>query len=289
MALLGLAACNTTIGGQKPVGGSVDTDAEIQRFLRHAYLDLSGKAPVDAELADATARLRDDGNTPSARAALVDELSARPAFAATWIEELENGIFGGATLTDQYAFVCGIIRGVVEACASCTAQDACTCQCGPLPQYLAERTDLATTAADLTGGATTSSVERRYAAAAGYFALAGSLEGRVRTLFDDFLARPAEPDELENGRAMIVGSLLPGSPAGLMFHRHGATYADLLDIVFDSEVYREAIVRRVFNRLLAREPSSLELQHFTPTLDANDPDARPIVRAVLSSREYFAQ
>ena len=74
-----------------------------------------------------------------------------------------------------------------------------------------------------------------------------------------------------------------------MFHRHGSDYADLIDIVFDSEVYREAIVRRVFGRYLAREPSSVELAHFVSTLDAAKPDVRGVVRAVLSSREYFEQ
>jgi hypothetical protein len=88
---------------------------------------------------------------------------------------------------------------------------------------------------------------------------------------------------------MIFGSLLPGSPAGVMFHKDGATYPDLVDIVFSDEVYREAVVRRVFERYLARDPSSAELAHFVALQDATDPDARDIVRAVLSSREYFDQ
>jgi len=74
-----------------------------------------------------------------------------------------------------------------------------------------------------------------------------------------------------------------------MFHRHGAMYADLIDINFGDEVYREAMVRRVFERYLSREPSSEELAHFVSTLDAKAPDARVVVRAVLSSREYFDQ
>jgi hypothetical protein len=49
------------------------------------------------------------------------------------------------------------------------------------------------------------------------------------------------------------------------------------------------MVRRVFERYLARSPSANELAHFVSTLDANDPDARGLVRAVVSSREYFAQ
>ena len=40
--LAALGACEETTGGHQPVGGDVDTDAEIQRFLRRAYLDLTG-------------------------------------------------------------------------------------------------------------------------------------------------------------------------------------------------------------------------------------------------------
>jgi hypothetical protein len=185
--------------------------------------------------------------------------------------------------------VCGIVRGTVPACQSCSAADSCACQCANLPAFQTERAGLRTAAADLRGGTKTSSIERRYAAAMGYFVLVGAPEARTRALFDDFLSRPAEPDEVENGRGMIIGAIFPGSPAGLMFHRHGATYADLIDIIFDSEVYREAIVRRVFERYLARGPRPAELAYFVTTLDANDPDARGLVRAVVSSREYFEQ
>ncbi len=287
--LLCLAACNDTIPAGKPIGTTVDTEAEIQRFLRRAHLDLTGAVPTDAELAAGTTRLRDAGNTAAARAELADELLAGDRFAALWIEELENSIFGGNTLEQQYAFVCGIVRGTVPACQSCTMQDSCACTCANLPAFNTERAGLRTTAADLRGGMKTSSIERRYAKAMAYFVLIGSPEARTRALFDDFLSRPAEPDEIENGRGMIIGPIFPGSPAGLMFHRHGSTYDDLLDIVFDSEVYREAVIRRVFERYLARSPKPIELAHFLTTLDANDPDARDLVRAVMSSREYFDQ
>jgi hypothetical protein len=287
--LLCLGACDHTVDGQKPVGGDVDTDAEIQRYLRRAYLDLTGHTPSDTELADATTRLREQANTPTARGAFVDELIQASTFATVFIDELENNVFGGNDLEAQYAFVCGIIRGIVQACNTCTNNDSCACQCANLPAYLAERESLRTTEADIAAGQTSSSVERRYASAQGYYVLAGTPEGITSSLFDDFLGRPAEADEIENGRNMVIGALLPGSPAGLLFHRHGSSYPDMVDIVFTSEVYREAMVRRTFNRYLAREPSSVELAHFVATLDANDPDARPLVRAVVSSREYFDQ
>jgi len=288
--LLCLAACNETVPAGKPVGTTVDTEAEMQRFLRHAYLDLTGAVPTDAELAAGTTRLRDAGNTAAARAQLADELIAGDKFSAVWIAELENSIFGGNTLEQQYAFVCGLIRGGASSgCSTCTLQDSCACTCANLPYYFTERDGLRAAPADLRAGTKTSAIERRYAAANGYFAIVGAPEARTRALFDDFLARAAEPDEIENGRAMIIGAIFPTSPAGLMFHRHGSNYNDLIDIIFSSEVYREAVVRRVFERYLARSPKPAELAHFVTTLDATDPDARGLVRAVASSREYFDQ
>lgn len=287
--MLAVSGCDETVSGLQPVGGSVDTEAELQRFLRRAYLDLSGSPPSDTDLAAATARLQEQGNTPSARGTLADELIAQPAFASRWVEELENAIFGGNDLEAQYAQICGIIRGTDPACLACTETDSCACTCDALVPYHTEREELRRSAGDLDAGTKSSTIERRYALALGYYALVGSPEGRVRTLFDDFLVRPAEADEVENGRSMIFGSILPGSPAGLMFHRHGSSYDGLVDIVFDSEIYREALVRRVFERYLARSPSSLELVHFVSTLDAAEPDVRGLVRAVVSSREYFEQ
>jgi hypothetical protein len=283
------AACEQAIDDQQPVGGHTDSEAEVQRYVRRAYLDLSGRPPNDTDLAAAVTRLRDAQNTAAARASFVDERLGTADFATVWIEELENGIFGGNTLEQQYAFVCAIIRGGDNSCDSCVETDSCNCNCGILPTLKAERADLRTTTVDMRANVPSSAIERRYAAAVGYFALNGAPEGRVSALFDDFLARDAEADEIENGRAMIFGAIFPGSPAGLMFHRHGSNYADLIDIIFDSEVYREALVRRVWNRYLAREPNPTELAYFVTTVDATKPDARGLVRAVLSSREYFEQ
>jgi hypothetical protein len=287
--VLAVGGCNDTIGGQKPVGKVVDTDAQLQRYLRHVYLDLSGHGPSDSELGDATARLHDAGNTAAARGELVDGLIARDTFAKLWFDELENAIFGGNSVDQQYTLVCGLVRGTTPACMGCTEPDACTCPCPQLQTLGTERTKLRASASDFRGGTRSAVIEQRYAMATGYFALASSAEARVKALFDDFLSRTAEADEVENGRAMIFGSVIPGAPAGLVFHHLGATYADLVDIVFHSEVYREAIVRRVFERYLARSPTGAELAHFVSTLDATDPDARGLVRAVVSSREYFAQ
>ncbi len=284
-AVLLLAACDETVGGNTPVGGDEASDAALERFVRRAYIDLSGLPPGAAELSAEVASLRAGGNTPTARRALISKLMSAAAWANVWIEELDNRVLGGETLSYRYEFLCSIIRSQTTACQSCQAADPCDCACPELATLKTERDALATGASDLRGGMSTSAVERRYALATGYFALSGEPENRARALFVDFLGRPAEADEIENARAMFFGGL--GGPAGLMFHRHGANYADLIDIIFDDEVYREAVVAGVFDRYLARQPSSAELAHFVGRLSAANPDARPVIEAVLSSKEYF--
>src|SRR6478672_2489057 len=120
LCLLGVAAaCNDT-QVVKPIGGSTDSEAAVERYVRHVTLDLSGAPPTDTDLATAATTLRQAGNTATARGTLVDGLIASPAYPKLWVEELENAIFGGNTLETQYSFVCSIIRGSTQACLSCT-------------------------------------------------------------------------------------------------------------------------------------------------------------------------
>ncbi len=283
---LTLAGCDETVGGNQPIGGDEATEASLQRFVRRAHLDLAGAPPSDAVLAADVATLRGATNPPAARRALVQRLMIEPAWATVWIEELENRVLGGETLTYRYQFLCSIIRDDEEACRACTAADACDCTCPTLAALFAERADLATGASDLRGGAATSAIERRYANAVGYYALNGTPEGRARALFADFLGRPAEAEEIANGSAMIQGGL-NGGPAGLVFQRLGGSYVELLDIVWQSEVYREAIVGAVFERYLARRPSAAERAHFVALVAPAAPDARLLIEDVLTSKEYF--
>ncbi|MCA9677485.1 MAG: hypothetical protein KC464_20850, partial [Myxococcales bacterium] len=160
--------------------------------------------------------------------------------------------------------------------------------CAPLAGYVAERAALRTAVDDLAAGATTSSIERRYVEASPFRALA-SPDGVAQALFDGFLGHAPQLEERRNAAAMVQGALIAGSPAGLLYHRHGADYADLLDIVFGSEVYREAAVGAVFERYLGRRPTAAELGHFAAGLDPDDPDVRDVILAVVSSREYFEQ
>jgi hypothetical protein len=284
-----LAGCDETVGGQRPVGGSTATDAELERFVRRLHLDLAGQPPTDEALAAERQQLADAGNTAAARRVLAEGLVAAPAFAEVYVAELENRVYGGDTADGRYDFVCAILRIQECTCPPPSGDDYCAgcASCAPLGIYEAERVDLAETVADLAGGATTSSIERRYANTYGFRAISGSVEAVATNLIEVFLGRTPQSDELENAAAMVAGALAEGATAGLLYHRYGSDYADLIDIVFSDEIYREAMTTFAFARYLGRPPTPPELRHFTALIDAANPDARPVILAITSSREYF--
>lgn len=283
-------SCSQTLDGFTPVGGVQPSEAELQRFARRLHLDLTGATPDDTFLADAVARLSAD-STAAGRAAVADELLAEEAFAETYVAELENRVYGGQSADSRYQQLCAIARVVDPVCMQCPANsDPCSnCDCNPIGAYASERASILNSAADLAGGAATGVLDRRYGSTFAFRAFFNDPNAQAVGYFDVFLGRPAELEEMDNAAAMIQGALLPGSPAGVLFHRHGSNLADFIDILFTSEVYREAVVIAVFERYLGRRPSSAELNHFAAGLDPVSVDALAIIRAVVSSREYFAQ
>ena len=154
----------------------------------------------------------------------------------------------------------------------------------------AERAKLRLTADRLLAGTSTLVARAALRAATGYFVLAGSPEGRVRALFDDFLSRAAEADEIENGRAMVSSDgFLTTRRSRCCSTATARRYADLIDIVFDErDLSRGDGPPRV--RALPRAHADVDRAralHAHP--GCTDPDMRPLVRAVVSSREYFEQ
>jgi hypothetical protein len=291
LAFLAVAACDDTVGGVKPVGGDQPSQAELARFARHLHLDLAGRPPDDAYLDDAVAQLTTDDSV-DARLALADDLIGDDAWAELYVGELENRVFGGETADARYQLLCGITRNDDPACNACAPPsngDFCgTCSCPALTGYAAERDALLTAAEDLADGDSMSAVERRHLETSA-FRFLSSADAIATSVFEVSLGHTPQAEERINASAMVNGALLPGSPAGILYHRHGASYDDLLDIVFESEVHREAMVGAVFERYLGRRPSGAELGYFTATLDVDDPDAREVILAVVSSREYFDQ
>jgi hypothetical protein len=286
---LALAACERE-EGLLAVGTDEPSALEQTRFVKRLHLDLAGVQPNDEDVAEGVARLA-EADTAATRAGIADELLARPAFAVLTVGEIENRVFAGSTADDAYALFCPILKDTDPTCAACEYTLDCSgCACTTLSVLHQERESLHAAADDLAAGsATIASIERRFAESQIFRFNAGSVDGITLGLFENFLGRPPEPDEEKNVRALVFGTFIEGSPVGLLFHRLGEDYDDLIDIVWSSEVYREALVDGVFVRYLGRKPTPAELLFFVSGLDPVSPDVRPVIRAVVSSGEYYGQ
>lgn len=282
--------CSETETGLVPVGDVAESPVKIARFVRRLHLDLTGVEPSEDELSGAVTALAKDGDA-KARAALAAELIARPSFGELFVAELENRVFAGQTTDAVYAFYCPILQAADPACAACAPTLDCGgCDCPLLVPYGAEYPGLRAAAADLAEGrATTGEIERRFVASYMFRIDAATPESIADKVFVEALGRPAEPDERRNGAFIATGTIIPGSPAGLVFQRTGETYADLVSIVFESEVYRDAAVNAVFRRYLGRDATGTERNVLARSLDPAAPDVRGLITTVVSSKEYFAQ
>jgi hypothetical protein len=285
-------ACSERVDGLKPVGGEETSAIQQERYVRRLYLDLTASPPTEAQTTEALTRLESNSGV-AMRSTLADELLDTREFATTYVSELENRVFVGEQPEYRYQLLCLVYRTMDPSCTTCMEEpangDQCSdCACPMVAALFAEREQLYSSVDDLQAGTSTGEIERRYGSAYA-FQFYGTAETTTGALFRTFLGREPEADELRNA-AMMVFPLGEGeNPTGLLFHRHGRDYLDLVDIVFTSEAYREAVVQSVFLRYLGRTPTPVELSHFAGLIDESEPDARDVIRAVLSSREYFEQ
>lgn len=291
VAWLGLAGCGESRQGLSPVLGDDVTPAQRERFARRIHLDLTGLPPSPEAQEAVVRRLGEEGNTAETRGAVASEILASAAAKSLLVTEIAEAAYSGQSLDAGYDLVCQIAISMDPECGACDYGDACSCGCPQIQGFAAERKALDSLVADLVDGgdARTSDVEKALCASSPFLFNNTSAEGIAAQVFQVFLTRPPEADELRNARFMIFGSFTPPAPSGLLFHRLGGSYDDFLDIVFESEVYREAVVQRVFSRFLGRRPTSDELRHFSASLDPERPDMRGLIHAVVSSSEYFHQ
>ena len=272
-----------------PATGGEHSALEVERFARRLYLDLLGTAPAADEL-QALQKKLGGAATSAVRAAAADELMARPGFATNYVLELEGRLFAGEPLVNRYALICLAFADYDPPCKSLAPvdlMDLCSVDCPSVKALSDERAALQNSAADL-ASASTSVIERRYAASMVYRYSFGDQKALADALFDGFFGRKPGLDE-ERNASLMAFDVQDMRPHGVLFGRLGSNLADLVDIVFTSEHYREAMVQLAFSRYLGRAPTPVELAVFADRIDAANPDLRPIVRAVVSSREYFAQ
>jgi hypothetical protein len=213
IAALPIAGCNGREDGLLPVGGAEVSVVEETRFLKRLYLDLTGLLPSEAEVAAGLDRLDREGNSPSTRAAMAAELLADPRFAAVFVGELENRVFGGGTIEDLYGLFCPVFQSIDPACASCAPTLDCSgCSCPrPDPDEVKNTRAMVfgTFVPDSPVGLLFHRLGENYEDLNDIvFTSEVYRESAVDRVFLRYLGRKASPEEL----AHFAGSLDPASP-----------------------------------------------------------------------------
>lgn len=292
LAFLLTTSCGETDRGNLPVGTIEESPLAQERFLKRLGMDLTGRKPDTPTLREQRARLETEGNTAAVRGSIATELMSTREFGETFVAEIEPRAFSGLRADTLYPLLCAAFAEGVPACQACVEvegfyDDPCACECSEVVALRSEWDSILTAPDDLASAqVSTSAVARRFAQGDGLVQGAGTAEGIASALFDAFLGRAPEAEEIRNVRALTVGV---DGVKGVLFGEVGGDYADLVDILFRSPVYREASVGQVFNRYLGREATPAELGHFTSQLDPEDPDVRQVIVSVVSSQEYFDQ
>lgn len=104
-------------------------------------------------------------------------------------------------------------------------------------------------------------------------------ENFVVSNFQNFLLRYPSNAELEQGSEMVDGF------QGILFLQLGFTKQDFMDIIFNSDNFKEGRVRYLFKKYLFREPTSEEMFQFTEKY-RNSNSFKSLLTEVMITKEY---
>lgn len=100
----------------------------------------------------------------------------------------------------------------------------------------------------------------------------------VVSTFNYLLFRNPTAYELEQGKLMV------NNQAGVLFTVQGESKSDYLNIIFNSDAWKEGQVRFWFNKLLNRNPTHDELSNMTTLLPGNSPEM--LIEQIILNPEF---
>jgi hypothetical protein len=104
-------------------------------------------------------------------------------------------------------------------------------------------------------------------------------ENFVVSNFQHFLLRYPTLSELEQGKQIVEGF------EGTLLFRVGTSKNDFIDIVFNSDNFKEGMVRKLFTRYLFRSPANEELFVFTEKYKTSA-SYKELTKAIMVTDEY---
>ncbi len=269
---------NQVIDGNTAPPYSGVTTLQVQNYINKAYIDLLGREPNDTELADQTNALKSNGLGDNARELLLDNLINRDEYYTRFFDIYRRSYLNGV-LEAQIEDLISTLEFFYEQ-----YQD----DPDPILQIYAQlilvelekMEDLQNAKDDYQSGAiNVNGFMARMINNEVYNEINMGSENFVIAAFNNLFKRNPTVAELERGITMVDGQ------AAQLLLQDGTSKDDFVAIVTSNLEFYEGLTFDIYNALLARDPSSVEMDASTLSLN-NNSDFQLIQKTVMKSEEY---
>ncbi len=263
VVLVGCAKEHVVVSAPAPEGESRISQAALDQYIFRCYVDLIGAAPSETEIATRSAELRAAEVSAEARLALVEELQVSPDHRAAYALNLYQA--AKARFIEGFPDAEISTRFIGQGSADDDAR---------LQALLDWQADY------LAGRAGLMDLQRLSVHNLVYDQINMGSFNLVRASFDNLLWRYPTNAEFDAGFAMVEHT-----QSAELFARMGASKADYINIVAESEGALQGIVIWQYDQLLARRPTAAETLSHLDALRATG-NVLELQRSVMQSDEY---
>jgi len=269
---------NQVIDGNTAPPFSAVTTLQIQNYVNKSYIDLLGREPNETELDMQTNLLKDNGLGDNAREILLNNLINTDEYYTRFFDIYRS------------SYLNGILESQIEEIILTLEYfyDQYSNDPDPILQIYAElllvelgkMEDLQNATSDYQSG--TINVNQFMARMINnevYNEINMGSENFVIAAFNNLLKRNPTTAELQRGITMV-----DGQPAQLLL-QDGTNKDDFVGIVTSNLEFYEGLTFDIYNTLLARDPSSEEMDASTFSLNSNS-DFQMVQKSVMKSEEY---
>ena len=266
---------DTTITGNHPPNYSGVPDDKIIAYINKIYIDLLGRAPTSSELSDNLAYLDKSNLSDHSRDSMITALQSSYSYYSRLFSINSNEFLNGTDSVEieymilllDYLYYVDSISGNMQNLIYYTYENNRLYQLQEITQ-------------DFMNGAIT--MNQYFAAFIDnyfYDQVNMGSENFVKGSFDDLFRRAPTDDELANGVSMVDNG------SSILFLQPGDSKGDYVTIVTTTDEFYEGLVKKTYEQLLLRDPTSLEEGAYTSELKSTG-NFQQFEKEIMKTSEY---
>lgn len=266
---------DTTVNGNNPPPYTGVSDDKITAYINKLYIDLLGRAPSATEITDNLGYLDQNGLSDASRDSLIQHLIVTKPYYVRLFSINSNEFLNG---TDS-----AYIQYEIQLIQFVYYLDSINGNTLNLIYYTYELNRLYTlqnlTDDYMSGSVTMNKYFATFLDNYFYDQVNMGSENFVKGSFDDLFRRAPTDEELFQGVNIVNNS------SGILFLQNGDSKGDYIKIVTTCDEFYEGLVKKTFEQLLLREPTSSEEGTYTTQLK-NTLNYQQFEKTILKTSEY---